>query len=169
MKKLLFYPLLLSTADIAPVWKINEISKSTAYTTEGEKTANHQFGLLKHSNTCGSDKLSVSWSSKSSDIWSLAGQTVTIDANFDGISMALSVPVVAIRSMAGNSRDVIMGHAFANAELLDLISHSDAVNMFIPATSQLSGHFANGNDQFSLAGFNEARAKALNRCNSNSS
>ncbi|MEX1665248.1 hypothetical protein [Zhongshania arctica] len=177
MKKLLAYPLLLGSAllsinalaNVAPAWQIDEISKSTGYTTEGENTANHQFGLVKHSNTCSSDELYVSWSSNSSDVWSLAGQTVTMDANFDGVSMSIPLQVVAIRPTAGNSHEVIMGHVFANAELLDLMSHSDAVNMFMPATSDVSHHFAKGNDRFSLAGFNEARAKALSRCNSKSS
>jgi hypothetical protein len=177
MKKLLAYPLLLGSAllssnglaDVVPDWKIDEISKSTVYTTDGENTANHQFGLVKHSNTCGSDELYMSWSSNSSDIWSLAGQTVTIDANFDAISIDLPLKVVAIRPMLGNTHQVIMGHVFANAELLDLMSRSDAVNMFIPETSELSHHFANGNDRFSLAGFNEARTEALSRCNSKSS
>jgi hypothetical protein len=177
MNKLLAYQLLLGStllstnalADVASDWQIDVISTSTAYTTESENTANHQFGLVKHSNTCGSDELYVSWSSNSSDIWSLAGQTVTIDANVDAIPMALPLQVVAIRPMAGNTHQVIMGHVFANAELLDLMSRSAAVNMFIPATSDFSHHFAQGNDRFSLAGFNEARSKALSRCNSKSS
>ncbi|CAA0091974.1 Uncharacterised protein [Zhongshania aliphaticivorans] len=177
MKKSVLSPLLFGSAlfsmsvlaNIAPSWEIDEISKSTGYTTQGENQAKHQFGLVKHSNTCSSDELYVSWSSDSAEVWSLAGQTITVDASFDGISMALPLEVVAIRPLTGNQHEIVMGHVFANAELLDLMSHSDSVNVFMPETNELSRHFNEGNDRFSLHGFTEARSQALSRCHSMSS
>jgi hypothetical protein len=176
VKKSLSYPLLLGSAflslsvfaNVAPSWKVDEISKSTGYTVGGEDTASHQFGLVKHSNTCKSDELYVSWSSNSAEIWSLAGQKITMDADFDGIAMSIPLEVVAIKPVSGDVYEVIMGHVFANAELLDLMQNSSSVSILMPPTSEFSRHFNDGNDRFSLAGFNEARAQALSRCYSKS-
>jgi hypothetical protein len=177
MRKYLSYPILIGSlslsisvfANIATSWKIDDISRSTGYTVVGENKANHQFGLVKHSNTCGSDELYVSWSSNSAEIWSLAGQTIEMDAEFDGISMSLPLEVVAIRPLVGDRHEVIMGHVFANPELLDLMTSSATVNIFIPAGNSLSRHFNNNSDRFPLSGFKEARAEALKRCYSKSS
>lgn len=177
MRKYLSYPILLGSlslsisvfANIAPTWKIDDISRSTGYTVGGESKASHQFGLVKHSNTCGSDELYVSWSSNSAEIWSLAGQTIAMDAEFNGVSMSLPLEVVAIRPMAGDTHEVIMGHVFANTELLDLMTSSATVNIMIPTENTLSRHFNDSSDRFSLSGFKEARAEALQRCYSKSS
>ncbi|WP_269620303.1 hypothetical protein [Zhongshania sp. BJYM1] len=177
MNKRLTSSLLLSSAflsfgvlaNVSPAWHIDELSSSTGYTTSGESQKSHHFGLVKHSNTCGSDELMVSWSSDSAEIWSLAGQTITMDAEFNGVAISLPLEVVAIKPMSGNTHEVVMGHVFANSELLDLMQHSDTVNVLIPASSDASRHFTSPADRFSLAGFNEARAKAMSRCNSKSS
>ncbi|WP_339674095.1 hypothetical protein [uncultured Zhongshania sp.] len=177
MNKSLSYPLLLSTAllsasvyaKVAPMWEVGELSHSTGYTVAADSQTSHQFGLVKHSNTCGADELYLSWTSSSPDVWSLAGKTVTMDANFDGVSISLPLKVVAIKPGTGNSHEIIMGHVFANSELLNLMTHSDAVNVLIPATDAMSQHLDAGNDRFSMQGFNEAREQALSRCHNMSS
>ena len=160
MNKSLSYPLLLSTAllyarvyaKVEPMWE--ELSHSTGYTVAADSQTSHQFGLVKHSNTCGADELYLSWTSSSPDVWSLAGKTVTMDANFDGVSISLPLKVVAIKPGTGNSHEIIMGHVFANSE---------------PATDAMSQHLDAGNDRFSMQGFNEAREQALSRCHNMSS
>lgn len=176
MKKIFSYSLLSSVflsfgvlANVSPSWHIDELSNSTGYTTSGESQKSHHFGLVKHSNTCGSDELMISWSSDSAEIWSLAGTTVTMDAEFNGVAISLPLEVVAIKPMYGNTHEVVLGHVFANSELLNLMQHSDTMDVLIPTSSEASRHFKSAADRFSLAGFNEARAKAMSRCNSKSS
>ncbi|WP_295870627.1 hypothetical protein [uncultured Zhongshania sp.] len=177
MKKTSPCLLLLSTAllsasvfaNVTPAWKIDELSHSTGYTVTADNQASHHFGLVKHSNTCGSDELYLTWTSSSPDVWSLAGKTVTMDANFDGVSVSLPLEVVAIKPGAGNNHKIIMGHVFANTELLDLMTHSDAVNVLVPSTDAMSRHLNTNSDRFSMRGFNEAREQALSRCYSKSS
>jgi hypothetical protein len=168
---LLFASVFLSvgvSANIASEWHIENMSKSTGYVVDGAASG-HQFGLVKHSNTCGNDEVYLSWSSNSSDIWSLAGKTITMNANFNGVSIPMPLEVVAIKPLKGNSHQVIMGHVFANSELLDLMHQAHSVEVLMPTSGDALRHFSVGGDSFILRGFTEARSQAFNRCQTQSS
>ncbi|MEX1670086.1 hypothetical protein AB4876_14285 [Zhongshania guokunii] len=149
-------------------WDFEAISKSTGYTVHGQQTEGNQFGLVKHSNTCSSDELYISWASDSANIWALAGQKVSLAADFDGVPMDIPLEVISIKPMSGNVHQVIFGHSFANQELLALMSQASSVNVLMPS-AELAKYFKQTGDSFSLAGFAQARSQALTRCNSQSS
>ncbi len=154
-------------ANASSAWELEAISKSTGYTVHGELGGENQFGLLKHSNTCSNDEFYISWSSDSADIWSLAGQKVSLSADFDGVPIDIPVEVVSIRPMTGGQHQVVFGHSFANSELLTLMGQAQSVNV-VMASSNISQYFSVIGDSFSLAGFAQARSQALTRCNSQS-
>ncbi|MDF1693139.1 MAG: hypothetical protein P1U47_12235 [Zhongshania sp.] len=149
-------------------WAFEAISKSTGYTVNGQQAESNQFGLVKHSNTCSNDELYISWASDSANVWALAGQKISLAADFDGVPMDIPLEVVSIKPMAGNMHQVIFGHSFANPELLALMSHASSVNVLMPSV-ELAKYFKQTGDSFSLAGFTQARLQALTRCNSQSS
>ncbi len=154
-------------ANASSNWELEAISKSTGYTVQGEHGAENQFGLLKHSNTCSNDELYISWASDSAEIWSLAGQKVSLSADFDGVPIDIPVEVVSIRPMAGDQHQVVFGHSFANSELLALMGQAQSVNV-VMASANVAKYFSVIGDSFSLQGFVQARSLALTRCNTQS-
>ena len=154
-------------ANVSAGWEQEAISKSTGYSVHGQQGTANQFGLLKHSNTCNSDELYLSWASDSANIWSLAGQKISIAADFDGVAMDIPLEVISIRPLKGNQHQVIFGHSFANSELLSLMTQSQSVNIQM-ASADVAQYFTVTGDNFPLEGFVQARLKALTRCNSQS-
>ncbi len=148
-------------------WELEAISKSTGYSVHGQKGSANQFGLLKHSNTCGADELYISWASDSANIWSLAGQKVSLAADFDGVALDIPLEVISIRPLKGNQHQVIFGHSFANPELLALMTAAGSVNLMM-TSSDVAQYFTVTGDNFPLQGFAQARSKALTRCESQS-
>ena len=154
-------------AAVSAGWELEVISKSTGYSVHGQQGAANQFGLVKHSNTCGSDELNISWASDSANIWSLSGQKISLSADFDGIEMDIPLEVVSIRPLKGNQHQVIFGHSFANSELLSLMTQSHSVSLLMES-SNVAQYFTVTADNFPLQGFTQARLQALTRCNSQS-
>lgn len=148
-------------------WKVEPISHSTGFTVPGSAGAQHQFGMLKHSNICSNDELYLIWSSDRPDVWSLSGKRVNILADFDGTALEMPLEVVSIKELGGNRHLVMFAHVYANDAVIDLISKSERLTVSMPQEDPAAANaFGVAQDSFNIAGFSDARAAAAQRCNS---
>ena len=144
-------------------WTLEPIEKSTAYSVSGQSVKQQQFGLVKHSNRCTQDELMLTLASAHPNVWGLAGKRVALRADFDGVEMTLPLEVIAIRPGAGSAHRIMLGHVFANSELISLISRAQIMALSV-ADDQFSEYFSSAGESFALAGFSSARDQADQRC-----